>query len=121
MGGLSLTKTVSSVSSRTLKAKPPVQCTSSRRPTLKPDNSDIDQTIQHKFKEGKVTHKRAEQKRRNELSSLITELEHLLPSKSLCGCQPKNQKPGYTKRHFESRVRFSQAPGHSDRGARQDH
>ena len=58
----------------------------------------MDQVVQHKVEEDKVAHKRAEQKRRNELSTLIAELEICLPSEFLDGCQPpRNQKPGYTK------------------------
>lgn len=57
----------------------------------------MDQVVQHKVKEDKVAHKRAEQKRRNEHSSFITALELCLPSDFLDGCQPRNQKPGYTK------------------------
>ena len=90
-------KTGSSASSKTLRAKPSVRCTSPRRPTLETDNSDMDLVVQHKVEEGKVAHKRAEQKRRNEQSSLITEMEHRLPSQFLDGCQPRNQKPGYSK------------------------
>lgn len=95
--GSNSTKTGSSASSKTLRAKPSVRCTPPRRPTLETDNSDMDLVVQHKVEEGKVAHKRAEQKRRNEQSSLITEMEHRLPSEFLDGCQPRNQKPGYSK------------------------
>ena len=47
--------------------------------------------------EGKAAHKRAEQIRQNEISTLIVELEHCLPPEFLDGCQPRNQRPGYTK------------------------
>ena len=56
-------------------------------PTLKPDN----------LEEGKAAHKRAEQIRRNEHSTLIVELKHCLPPEFLDGCQSTNQRPGYTK------------------------
>lgn len=65
-----------SASSKALRAEPSVSCTSLRRHTLKTNNSDVDQVVQYKVEEGKVAHKKAEQKRRNGLSSLITELEH---------------------------------------------
>lgn len=96
-GGSSSIKTAPSASTKTLRAKPSVRCPSSRRPTAKTDDSDMDPVVQHKVKEGKVAHKRAEQKRRSELSSLIAEMEQRLPSQFLTGCQPRNQKPGYTK------------------------
>lgn len=83
--------------STTSKAEPSVGCIAPGRPTLDSNESDISQVILHKVKEGKVAHKRAEQKRRNERSSLITELEHGLPPEFLDGCQPGNQKPGHTK------------------------
>ena len=97
IGRSNLTKTGSSASNKALRAKTSVRCTSSRHPALETDNSDVDQGVQHKVEEGKVAHKRAEQKRRNEHSSLIKELEHCIPSEYLDGCQPRNQKPGYTK------------------------
>lgn len=96
-GRSNLTKTGSSASTKALRTKTSVRCTSSRHPTLETDNSDVDQGVQHKVEEGKVAHKRAEQKRRNEHSSLIKELEHCVPSEYLDGCQPRNQKPGHTK------------------------
>ena len=77
MGDSSITMTGSSASSQTpLRAEPSVGRTSLQRPTLNTDNSDVDQLIQHKVGESKDAHKKAEQKRRNEGSSLITELEH---------------------------------------------
>ena len=90
LGGSSFTKTGSSKTSR---AEPFLRGTSSRRLTLSSDKPDADQVVE----EGKVAHKRAEQERRNERSTLITELEHCLPPKFLDGCQPRNQRPGYTK------------------------
>ena len=78
-------KAGSSASSRSSRAKLFVQ----RNP--KNTDSDMDQVVQHKVEEGRVTHKRAEQQRRKELSSLITELEHCLPSIFSDGCQPRNQ------------------------------
>lgn len=96
-GSSRITETRSSISSKTLRAKPSVRCASSRRGNIKTDSSDMDLVIQHKVDEDKVAHKRAEQKRRNELSSLIIELELWLLSEFLDGCQPRNKKPGYTK------------------------
>ena len=90
-------KNWSSSDSKALRAKPSVRCALLRRATFKTDNSDMDQVVQHKVKEDKVAHKRAEQKRRNENSSSITALKLYLPSNFLDGCQPRNQKPGYTK------------------------
>ena len=94
-GGPNSTK--SSVSGRTLGAEPSPRCTFSRPPNLKTDSSDVDQVIQHKVGDGKVAHKRAEQKRRNEHSTLIAELERCLPPEFLDGYRPKNQRPGFTK------------------------
>lgn len=76
MDGSSSTTTGSSASSKTLEGEPSVRSTSSRRPTFKTEISDMDQVVQHKVEEGKVAHKKTEQKSRNELSLLTTELEH---------------------------------------------
>ena len=73
------------------------QGTSSRRHTLKPDDLYVDRGPQHMIEEGKAAHKRAEQIRRNEHSTLIVGLEHCLPAEFSDGCQPRNQRPGYTK------------------------
>ena len=95
--GSSILKPGSSASSSTLRATPSTRSISPRHPNLKADKVDIDRVVQHKVEGAKVAHKIAEQKRRNEFSSLITEVEHCLPSEYLNGCQPRNQKPGYTK------------------------
>ena len=76
MNGWNRTTTGSSAFSKTLRAEQSVSCTSLRNPALKTDDSDADQAVQYKVEEGKVAHKKAEQKRRNERSSLIIELEH---------------------------------------------
>ncbi|CAD6581142.1 MAG: hypothetical protein ASARMPRED_000428, partial [Alectoria sarmentosa] len=76
MDGSSSTTTGSSASSKTLEGEPSMRSTSSRRPTFKTENSDIDHVVQHKVEEGKVAPKKTEQKSRNELSLLTTELEH---------------------------------------------
>lgn len=83
-GNSGYTKTGSSVSSKALRA-------SSGRATFKIDNSNMDQVVQHKVKEDKVAHKRAEQIRRNEHSSFMAALEHCLHSDFLNGCQPTDQ------------------------------
>lgn len=93
-GGPSSTKTGTD---KSLKAERSLQGTSSRRPTLKTENLDMDRGARHMAEEGKVAHKRAEQIRRNENSTLIAELEHCLHPEFLDGCQPRNQRPGYTK------------------------
>lgn len=76
INGSNCTTSGSSASSKTLQAEPSVSCTSLRHLALKIDDSDADQVVQYKVEEGKVAHKKAEQKRRNENSSLIIELEH---------------------------------------------
>ena len=93
-GGPSSTKTGTD---RSLKAERSLQGISSPRPTLKPDNLDVDRGAWYMVEEGKAANKRAEQIRRNEHSTLIVELEHCLPPEFLDGCQPRNQRPGNTK------------------------
>ena len=94
-GSLNLTTTGRSASSTT-RARSSLRCTSSRRHVLKTNNSDENRAVQRKV-EGKVAHKRAEQKRRNETSSLITELKHRLPPQFSEGWQPRDQRDIYTK------------------------
>ena len=93
-GGPSSTKTRTD---RSTKAERSLQGTSSRRPTLKPNDLDVDRGAKHMIEEGKVAHKRAKQIRGNENSTLIVDLERCLPPECLDGCQPRNQRPGYTK------------------------
>lgn len=67
-GGSSSAKTWSSIPSRTSRAQQSLQCISSRRPTPKAKTLNQDWVVKHKVEEGKVVHKRAEQKRRNKRS-----------------------------------------------------
>ena len=54
----------------------------------------MDQGVQHKVQEGKLAYKRAEQRHRNELSTLRAELEHCLPPKFLNWMSAKKPEAG---------------------------